>query len=482
MTKASPEPQIAPGRGLRNFTLQLVSEMAAQVIAFGLAIYLARNLGVHGFGIWVFASTIIAYLGIVIDGGTETWGMREVGAHPERLRQAVIGVIVLRMMLCAGTLLILGIAAMILPREQGVALLFGISSLVVLVFNTNWAHRGLELATPALTMLIQRLVMVALVVVMVRSPSDAVRVTFWQGLSEAIGAIILLVTLSGRLRADRNGAVPLPQRRLSAEVWPLGVSRALRSLATTGGAVIIGFSWSTEEVGYYGAALRVATVLVILSTIFNNAAFPALTRTCKIGGDIEERALSAAARLLAILVTPVVVGGLVLSAPLVREVFSPEFSQAALPLGILLCALFCMAHGDLMRRVLAARHHQRLDLKLTVRATALAVAATVALTPYFGSVGAASAMLIGEFALLILARRALTQTGPGFSLVKASTLPFVAALLMAVGVFVLRDHSLWVRLTAGIIIYSFCIWLARERVLNDLRNLGFLSIPAPPCE
>lgn len=168
-----------------------------------------------------------------------------------------------------------------------------------------------------------------------------------------------------------------------------------------------------------------------------------------------------------------------LSAPLVREVFSPEFSQAALPLAILLCALFCLAHADLMRRILAARHRQHLDLKLTARASALAVAATVAFTPLFGSVGAASAMLLGEFVLLILAKRAVTQTGPGISLVKASGPPFIAALLMAVVVFLLRDYSLWVRLTVGMVTYSFFMWFARERVLDDLRNLGFLSMPAP---
>lgn len=478
MTQVPSQPIDAPGRGLRNFTLQLASEMVAQAIAFGLAIYLARILGAHGFGLWVFAATIITYLAVVIDGGTETWGMREVGAHPERLKQTLIGVIKLRLALCAATLLVVGVVAIFVPREQSIALLFGTASLLVLVFNTNWAHRGLELAAPSLTTVIQRLVMAALVVVMVRSPSDAVHLIFWQGLSEGIAAVILLAMLAPQLRAVPEATDPPPHHRLFREAWPLGLSRTLRALAISVGAVVLGFTSSTEDVGYFGAALRIATILVLLSTIFNNAAFPALTRACKIGGEAEAQSIAAATRLLAILVTPVVMGGLVLSAPIIHELFSPNFSRAAIPLTILLCALFCMAQGDLMRRILAARHRQRLDLKITARASALAVAATVALTPHFGSVGAASAMLLGEFFLLILANRAVTQTGPGVSLVKASALPFISALLMAVGVVLLHEYSLWVRLAAGILTYSFFMWFARERVLDDLRNLGFLSMPA----
>lgn len=482
MTQGSAQPLDAPRRGLRNFTLQLASDMVAQAIAFGLAIYLARILGAHGFGLWVFAATIITYLAVVIDGGTETWGMREVGGHPERLKQALIGVVRLRLALCAATLFVVGVTAIFVPREQSVALLFGTSSLLVLVFNTNWAHRGLELAAPSLTTLIQRLIMAALVVIMVRSPSDAAQVTLWQGLSEGIAAMILLAMLARRLRAGSEATDPPPHRRLFQEAWPLGVSRALRNLATAAGAVVLGFTSSTDDVGYFGAALRIATIIVLLSTIFNNVAFPALTRASKIGGKAEAQSIAAATRLLALLVTPVVVGGLVLSGPIIHELFTPNFSPAALPLAILLVALFCMAHGDLMRRILAARHHQRLDLKLTARATALTMVAIVALTPFFAILGAASAMLVGEFALLILAKRALAQTGPGISVVKASAVPFVAALLMAAGVFLLSDYSVWVRLAAGAIIYSLLMWLDRARILDDLHTLAFLAKPAPPSK
>lgn len=452
--------------------------MVGQGIAFGLAIYIARTVGAYGFGLWVFASTMIAYLSIVIDGGTETWGMRELGAHPERLRQALSGVIRLRLILCGGTLVVVAIAALFIPLEQEIALLLGTLSLLAIVFNTNWAHRGLEHAAPALTTLIQRLLMAALVVAMVRTPADAVRVTLWQGLSEAIAAIILFLMLAPRIKAA-PAAVAAPHRRLFAESWPLGVSRALRNLTTAGGAIVLGFSWSTEDVGYFGAALRIATVIVLISSIFNNAAFPALTRASNSKDENEQLSITAAARLLALMVTPVVVGGVVLSAPLIQELFSPGFAPAALSLAVLLCALWCMAQGDLMRRILAARHQQRLDLRLTAQATAVAMIATVVLTPLFGAPGAASAMLIGELALLILAKRALGQTGPRFSIISASAVPFAAALAMAAGVMLLDGHSVWVRLAAGAAIYVGLMWFMRRHVLDDLHNLSFLARRAP---
>ncbi len=73
------------GRVLRNFSLQLGGELIGQAIAFVTAVYLARALDPHGFGVWVFASSVLLYFTIVIDGGTDTWGMREVAARPRRL-------------------------------------------------------------------------------------------------------------------------------------------------------------------------------------------------------------------------------------------------------------------------------------------------------------------------------------------------------------------------------------------------------------
>jgi len=462
---------IPRGRVGRNFFASLSAELAGQAIAFLAGIYLARTLGPQGFGVWVFAASIVLYATVLVDGGTELWGTREVSARPSELGRIVRRVVALRLALAVPALVALLAFAAFVGAERRLALLYGCIGVFALALTPSFAHRGLESIKPALALLLQRALMLGLALWLVREPADAAQVTLWQGLSEIVACIFLLAALAPRLRDGAQGHGPSDVKDTFVAAWPLGVSRALRSLPAVFVPVMLGFAASDIDVGNYGVALRLSVLVLIVSNAFQHAAFPALARVCLAGGERETQVLEAACRLLGMLIAPLAVACVVLAEPIVALVFSTRFVPAAPSFAVLTAASFCMALNDLLRRALMARHRQRLDLLLTSLTTVATLAAIALATPRFGPLGAAAAALAGEVMLLALCERSLDRTGSRFSLWRALAPSTLAAAAVGLVSIMLRQQPLWLTVAAIGALYGGWLWSMRLRILADIRRL-----------
>ncbi|MBY0330168.1 MAG: oligosaccharide flippase family protein [Acetobacteraceae bacterium] len=467
----------------RNFALLLLGEMAGQVVAFLVTAHLARALGPGGFGIWTFAVSVIVYLTVVVDAGTEAWGMREVSTRPARLRPAVAGVVGLRLALAglAAAAVVTLAAAGAFGPERGWALAFGAVSLLGFALNPAWALRGIEVAAPvAAANLLQRLVFAGLAVALVGAPGDVRYTTLWQGVADLAAAGLCLAALVPHGGLPWRAAFRLARAwAVLRRSWPMGASRALRGAMSTAGVVVLAYTWPDAVVGEFGAALRLALGLLLVSSIFGLVVLPATARACRRGGPEEAKVVTATFHLLGTLLVPLCVGLAVLAEPVLALVFGPGYAAAALPLRILMAMVVVMGLSDNLRRVLQARHRQGLDLRLVVAAAVVGLAVTGPTVWFGGAAGAAAAMLAGESVLMILAAVAVRRTGPSGALAASLAGPALAAAVMAAGVLLLRHLSLAVSVPAGAAIYAAMLLLWRRRLLADLHRLeGGGSLPA----
>src|SRR5204863_9374526 len=89
---------------------------------------LARVLGPAGFGVWIFATAVITYLGMVVESGADTWGMREISKSVSRVRETLDAVIGFRLVVAAvaATLLVIAVQAFVATPDRRLALTFGL--------------------------------------------------------------------------------------------------------------------------------------------------------------------------------------------------------------------------------------------------------------------------------------------------------------------------------------------------------------------
>lgn len=460
----------AGSRVLRNFALQLGGEFGGQAVAFVIAIYLARVLDPHGFGVWVFASSVLLYCTVIIDGGTDVWGMREVAARPQRLKRLTAAIFRSRLLLGIPAAAVVVAFLIVGSRDEHTALLLGLPILLAFMFNTAWAHRGLETGLTGLAVLIQRLAMLLLVYALVTSTADARYVTLWQAIAESLGMVILLLALLPRFKKAHRSSARIATRYVFAHSWPLAAVKALRALTATSAIVALNFASTKVEVGYYGAALRIGTILVLASTVFINVAFPALSRACRRAD--QATVIDASVRLLFTVIAPIAIGGIILSGPLIRDIMSPEFAKASTMLAILFGGHFAMAISDQLRRILAARHMQKLDLKLTAISSIVSVTATVLLASLYGGVGAAIAMVSGEVLLVALSLWGVARTGSAVAILRDSARPLAGAAVMGAAVLLTAGAPLLVRLAVGVGVYLCWAWLNRRQLQNDVKQIS----------
>lgn len=455
---------------LRLFNTYFIGEVAIQAVAFLIGAYLARVLSRDAFGAWAFATSILAFLAVFAEGGTEVWGGREISTNPSSLRPSVIGVLRLRSVLALLAAFVLSMIAITTSPAQRWVLVLGAGSLAAVALQTTWAHRALHSSAPPAVMLVQRLMMFGLVILLVRHPDQAGTVTLLQGVTDVAAALLLLVLLVPRFRRVDAGRAP-DLRALAFDAAPLGAARLLRNLPPTMATVLLGYLLPIAEVGEFGAALRIAVLLLIVAAVFNVVTFPVIARASQRGGEGEVRVVCATLRLLLLLIAPICIGGILVSEPLLRVTFTSDYVQATSALQILFVGFAAQSLSDSLRRILHARRRASLDLARVLLATALTFIIGPFAIPPWGATGAAFTIALGEIILLGLAWHSLRSTLPArevWSIARSSLMP---ALLMGIAVFPLRELPVAVPILSGFAFYAGMIWLRRRSVQSELRTL-----------
>ena len=457
-----------------------VGETTAQALGFLLTAYLAQVLGPAGFGVWIFATAVITYLGMVVESGADTWGMREISASVSRARETLDAVIGFRLVVAAiaSALLVTAAHLFVATPDRRLALTFGLLSVVAMALQSHWVLRSLDANVPvAAASAAQRIAVMLLAIALVRAPSDAAYVTLWQGLAEVLTALVLLAVVARRAGAPfRHVRTPLV-RRVALESWPIGVSRLLRGSTYTITVVTLARFWPDAIVGEYGAAYRIPMALLAISTIFGGAVAPAVARACATSLSDAGRVGGATLRLLVVLVLPIAVGGAVLAHPVLTLVFSSRFAGAVVLYQLLLATVLLASLSDLLRRVLHFSHHEREDLRCVMIAVCVGVVLSFVLIPAYGSGGAVAVALIVEAVLLALEAAAVRRAGISLPVVVPIMRPVLAAAVMGAAIFPLRGLSLAVSVPIGALVYLGVLTALGDRTIAELH---VLDVPVRP--
>lgn len=301
--------------------------------------YVARVLGVSGWGLVAFAQSFGMFLLVVGEYGFNLSATREVARHRgdrEKLTEVVAGVLGAKALLAVA---VVGVAFGIhwwIPifREHPLLLWCGIFWALARAASMIWFFQGKEEMhlVACLDIVTQSLAAVA-IFILVRSTADGWRVLGLQGagyfLSFAVGlglvyrqVPVAMPTWKSTWKALRMG-------------WSMFLFQGSVTLYTTANAFILGLFVSPLWVGYYAGAEKISKVFLALLTPVSRALYPRLSH-------LVYHARERAARLARVAVVIFGFGGTALGALvfflapwLVRWVLGPGYGQAVPVLRIL---------------------------------------------------------------------------------------------------------------------------------------------------
>jgi O-antigen/teichoic acid export membrane protein len=382
-------------RGLgRGAALGVVATGLDRVAALAIALWLPRHLGLEDYGRYTLVLTLLAFFQTLPDASLESVLVARIAREGEdgaRLAGAAAAVRALASLAfgLAGLTAIglasgdAGLAVAAMPWALG--LLLGAANPYRALFRGE-LRLGRYLGVVAA----QTAASVAALVVVVRAGGGLAGVLTTGAVGGAVALLTgrLLATARARLRIDRYVAQGLMHAAI-----PLAATTLVLVGAQQVVQVLLLRAHGPDAVGLLGGAQRVIDAVNLLPQAVVVGLLPALAQAT--GNVATTRTAREAARVLALILAPVVTALAIWPSPAVTTLLGASFAPAAPVLRILAGVALLAASGQVLTALLVAETRERLLLTATIASALATILLGAILVPPLGARGAATAAAVG---------------------------------------------------------------------------------------
>jgi O-antigen/teichoic acid export membrane protein len=257
------------------------------------------------------------------------------------------------------------------------------------------------------------------------------------------------------------------------EVRPFAGTSFLAAFFSRPEIIVLSIIGTAEQVGFYSAALKIASLWDDIPAIFMANVFPLLSRAYGSAqrefDDLRSKSLT---YLLAISL-PLSAGIVATASPLIAAVYGSGFDKSVIPLQILALGIPLVSLQAVLWRTLSAQDRQSLVFKTHLATVALRVGAGYLLIVLFGAIGAATSVTAALVVHSILLMAWLKRDGIELG-VRDSTWRFgIAAIAMAgIAWAVASSLSVWVAVPAAMVAYG-CFLLIGAKLSQLLARVRY---------
>jgi PST family polysaccharide transporter len=436
-------------RLLKNLMYLSGAEMASKIVTFAAIAYLARVAGPVGYGYIEFAGAVLLCAGLIVDQGFGPYGAREIAKAPDRTAELVSEIVFARFILALFAYAVVIAFALLVVHSSTVTLLLLIygSSLLATPLLLQWVFQGhAEMQTVGVLQVIRQVAYAAVIFVFVRTEAQ-----IWiAAVAEIVGvgsAAAYGVWMYRRKIGEPIKARWVLSRQLFREGVPIGLSQLFWMMRMYGATVIVGLIASDQDVGFFGAAMRILIALHAFIFLYYFNFLPSLSQAWQRGDGTFSALITRSLQVVAWLT---IAGGLVwalLALPATIAIYGAAFAPAGVALRWLSGVAVAAALSGHYRYGLIASGLQNLEMLVS----ALGAVLVLFLVPFgygqAGVSGAAVGLVLTELAVwwaawwvarkrLGLRRHAMFLIRPFLAVVLSLTLlwllPYASPLLQTV--------------------------------------------------
>jgi O-antigen/teichoic acid export membrane protein/serine acetyltransferase len=471
-------------RILVNSAVLMAGQLTTWALTLVFTIYVVRRIGPAGWGDFSIATALTALVSTVAALGIGTLMVRDI-ARDRTLAPRMIGTAVIaRLLVAIPSLLVIGAVCYLAhyPWHTQMVVMF-ISVAMVLQMLTGPFATGFQafehMKFNSLSDVISKALVSFASIALVLVGQGALAISI---VSAAASLIVLLLNVYW-WRGFGRVSYRLDLRLLRYLVigglpfWATGIFLTIYMYIDS---VMLSFMTTPTVVGYYGAPTKLFSTLLFVPVIFGTAIFPELSRTFRQAPHQMRQLARRSFNLVLCLSLPVAAGGMLLSAPIIEELYGPQFTPSIWVMVVLAGSLVPTYLNILTNQFLIAADRQIAWTKVMAAASILNPLINLFLISYFqqthhnGAFGAALALLITE-ALMMLAALVLLPPGTlGWPNVVTALKSLTAVALMVPFVWLTRWMFLGVPVVLGTIVYLVAIVVLRALPTEDLAVAGTL--------
>ncbi|HPR98466.1 MAG TPA: flippase [Methanomassiliicoccales archaeon] len=471
--------------GRRSFILFL-SKMISAALAYVGLYFITRYLETDIYGTVTAAMALVATFNAVSDLGFSSAHIKRVseGADPN---QCISTFAFIKVVLTGLMVLITMVSIFVWTTVMGNVLsgtsmqiiflfilyqvLYDLSSIATVTFQAR-----MEMAKMPLATLVEPLVRVPLVIFVALNYMGVMELT----MSYLVGsAVVFIVSMYMLLRERIKWTRPVLLRSYYTFALPLIIITVISAVSGSADKLLITFFWNPTDVGLYAAPAVFLGVFATISTAVSTLTFPSFSKLHKDGNLVEIRSLSKQAeRYIAMIGLPVTILIMMFPYEVCEVLLGPKYIDSGRAIGIMVATTFITMINAVHSSQIVAVGRPDISARITIVTVIMNISLMLLFIPGFGLglsfVGAALALLIGNFVSLLMVRYSvyrLTGTVPNVRL----AYQLLAGLAAAGAMFVL-DLFISIDRFYTLIIFGLVAYAAFLLVLAALKEFTRMDV------
>ncbi|WP_094229073.1 flippase [Methanolobus psychrotolerans] len=389
----------------KNTFFVAFSNIAAKIIAFIIAIYLARYLGVEDFGKYNFIITYLLLFGFIAGFGLDSVVIRDISKKPDEAGRIMSNASVIRILtsLTAIILAIITIHALKYPADtifyiqliSAILLVQGLSYLFESLFQAK-----MKMEYAALSIIFPKIIFVIALYWIIRSNLGLKEILLAYLFSEFTRTIISFLyskrILKYRLHIDRVTFKDLFRKSL-----PFVIGYGLLILYNRFDILMLSIMKGDLAVGYYAAAYKLTESVLFIPGALAATLMPVMARQFDINKEKLEYMYNLGVKYILMLILPISFGGVILGNEIIYMIYKEEFANSVMVFKILTFTIIFNSLISIQTVLLVAANKQQLN-NISVSACAIInIILNLILIPQYSYVGAGIATLVSVVCLYI---------------------------------------------------------------------------------
>jgi O-antigen/teichoic acid export membrane protein len=391
---------------LKNTFWLGVADGISKLLKLFLLIYVARILGATEYGKFSFALAFVGLFLAFASLGLPRIIVRELSQGKEK-EQDFSSILSLKIFLSLGTLALILAGSFFVSSDPQVRKVVWILALYSLIDNfatflNFFFHARQKMEYETLSKVVRAALLAVFGFLVILSFPSVENLSYgylWAGLLGLIFILFFFHLKVYKLTLTFNKAV---WQRYLIMSWPLALAGLFSTIYGQIDSVIMGYLHQITETGWYNAAYRIAGGALIPLSLVSTSFYPALSKAFGESKERFQRAWDYQAQTLILLISPMVVGGIILAPKIIDFVYGHSFGPSVLAFQLLILMAGVSALHTPFSHALLVFNQQTKFLWTSLLAAGLSVILNVVLIPRYSLYGAAFAAVITAFSVFLL--------------------------------------------------------------------------------
>ncbi|MBN1155703.1 flippase [candidate division KSB1 bacterium] len=448
-----------------NTGAMMIARGLQPFLNFILVVFISRWIGVDGLGEYTTIFSLIFVFQLICAFGLRMLLTREVAKYPEQTNRYLSNSLVLALAISCLSILVMVLVVYVLRYDASITLNASILSLSLIPTALDEIFIGIlagheRLKVVGLATIIEEAIKVSLCVLFLYLGHGILTVVIIYVILRFFSSALLYYFIRRfvmvmHFEFDLTFAI-----NLLRQTKIFAYSSVLFALYLQIDVIILSKFGTIEDVGIYGASMRILRFLIMMVQSFFIAFYPILSKLYKEDKLKFDKACYSSGKYFLILTIPLAILTSLIFDKVVVLFFGADFRPSILVLQIIIWSIIPFAISKLLSFALLASDNQKADLWVNLISTIIKGVLLIVFVYFWGYIGISFGTLWAMFAMvlvqLFMSKSILPMTSNQIYMLFTKII--IANALMLASILLLRDINIFLAFIVSVGVYLFSLY------------------------